>query len=195
MFTSCFLFSPILCLLTASAPHVGQLLLTQETLSLVLLSFRSLVITSSILYKSNYLLFHCLPLHAHHCSSWRQSFCTTVFFYFLPHFLWQGHFLFSSSLLYLWTLPLLVPFLPTLEASPSFFYYLLSSYISYITRFFSTSNLFPTTVFFFCFFPFLYFWVRCSNLLHCLHILLSFPSNSALSLARAHLSLSMLLIS
>ena len=64
-----------------------------------------------------------------------------------------------------------------------------------ITRFFNTSNLFPTAISFFSSFPLLYFWARCLNLPHHLHNLPSLPSNSALNLVRARLSLSMSLIS
>ena len=90
---------------------------------------------SHILYTSQGLLPPILLsiLYAHHCSSWRQSFYLTVLFHFLLHFLWWSCFLFFSSLLHLWTLPLLVPFLPTLEALPPLFYYFLSSHLFYPT--------------------------------------------------------------
>ena len=61
-----------------------------------------------------------------------------------------------------------------------------------ITRLFNTLNFLPTTIFFFCTSPLLYFQVRCPNLPQCLYNL---PSSSALNLARACLSLSMLLMS
>ena len=64
-----------------------------------------------------------------------------------------------------------------------------------ITQLFSTSNLFPTAVFFFFSSPLLHFWARCLNLPQCLHSLPSLLSSSALSLARARLSLSISLMS
>ena len=63
-----------------------------------------------------------------------------------------------------------------------------------ITQLFNTLNLLPPTIFFFCFSPFLHFWMRYPNLPHCLHILSSLLSNFTLNLARACLLLSMLLI-
>ena len=65
----------------------------------------------------------------------------------------------------------------------------------YITQFFNTSNLFSPTVFFSCSSPLLHFQARCPNFPQCLHNLPSLPSSSALNLARARLSLSILLMS
>ena len=64
-----------------------------------------------------------------------------------------------------------------------------------ITQLFNTSNLLPTTIFFFCSSSLLHFWARCLNLSHFLQILLSLPSNSALNLVKVHLLLSMSLMS
>ena len=80
--------------------------------------------------------------------------------------------------------------------SPSTISCLLTSLTPHcITRLLSASNLLPTTVFFFCSSPFLHFRARCPNLPHFLQILSSLPSNSALNLARARLSLSISLMS
>ena len=73
---------------------------------------------------------------------------------------------------------------------------LLSSFTPhYITQLFNTSNLLPTTIFFFCSSPLLHFQAMCLNLPHFLQILPSLSSNSALNLARAYLLLSMSLMS
>jgi len=72
----------------------------------------------------------------------------------------------------------------------------LTSFISYcITQLFNTSNLFWGFVFFVSFFPLLHFWTIYPNFPQCLYNFLSFPSSSVLNLVKAHLSLSMLLMS
>ena len=72
------------CLFTSSAPHIAQLFL--GPLPLIILGFRPLVVIPPIFYKCHYLPPHCLPLHAHDCSSRQQSFCPTMLLYLFPYF-------------------------------------------------------------------------------------------------------------
>ena len=115
-----------------------------------------------------------------HTSYFGAAFSFLYFSSFFGHF----HFLCPSSLHW-----------KHLTFSSTFSCFLTSLIPYCITQLFNTSNLFPTIVFFICFSPLLHFWAKCLNLLHCLHNLPSLPSNSALSLVRAHLLLSMSLMS
>ena len=157
-----FLLSPIPCLFAISTSHIAQLPFVQETLPLVLLSFCSLIATSSILHKGYYLPSCCPSLYAHYCSSWRQSLCLIMCFHFLPYFSWQCCLLFSS-LFYLWTLPLLVFFLPTPETLHLFFYHLLSPHFSYSTLHYSISQCLKLVLRFHPFCLLLYIWAKYPN--------------------------------
>ena len=92
----------------------------------------------------------------------------------------------------------LCPFFPHLKHSTSTiscFLIVLSFTSHYITLLDNTSNLFWGVVFLFSSSSlFLQFRARCPNFLHPQHILPSLPSISALSLARTHRWLSILLI-
>jgi len=68
-------------------------------LSLVLLSFGTLVVTSMTLHKG-YHFSLCYPsLHAHCCSPWGQSLRSTVLFHLLPYFSWWCRFFLSAFFL------------------------------------------------------------------------------------------------
>jgi len=55
-----------------------------------------------------------------------------MFLHLLPHYSWWCCF-FSLLPIFLWTLPFLMPFLPTLEILPLFLYYFLLSHFSHLT--------------------------------------------------------------
>ena len=105
-------------------------------------------------------------------------------FLLLSLFLGHSHFLCPSS-----------PHAKHFTASSTFSCLLASRTPHCITLLLKGLNLLPPTVLFFCSLSFLHFWARCPKLLHFLQSLPSLPSNSALNLARARLSLSMLLMS
>ena len=117
--------------------------------------------------------------------------------HFLSDLPWRCRFLPSTFSLSR-TFPLLVSFFSACEALHRFFHLFLSPRFSHSTLHHSASQGFePITPHcpLLCSLSFLHFWARCPKLLHFLQSLPSLPSNSALNLARARLSLSMLLMS
>ena len=131
-----FSVSPVPCFLTASAPYVVQLHLSQEPLFLIFLSLCPLIITSPTLYKHYHFSGCCPPLHIHCHSSWRQPPCPAMLLHLLPHLLRWCHFL-LFSLFHIWTLPLLVSLLSTPKTLHHFFNFLLSPHLLYSTLHYS----------------------------------------------------------
>jgi len=160
-------------------------------LSSILLSLCPFIVASSIFYQG-YDFPPCYPpLHAHDCSSWRQPLFPTIPLYLLPYSMWRCC-LFFPFLIPFWTLPLLVSPLSTLEASWLLLHNFLPPHLLYSTLHHMTFQYFKSIPSL-CFL--LQFQMRCLNFPHHPHNLSSLPSNSALSLVRACLSLSISLIS
>ena len=132
-----FSFSPILCFLATSTPHVAQLCLLQETLSPVFFRLHSHIVISSTLHKNHHFSGCRLPLHTHCCSPWGQSSYSTMLFHFLPYFL-QQYRLLLLSLPYVRTLLLLMSLFSASKAFHLFPHHLLSPHLPYSTLHYST---------------------------------------------------------
>ena len=134
----CLFFSPIPGLFAASTPHITQLPLAQEPLSLILFHFCPLVVASSALHKCHHFSGCSPPLHTYCCFSWGQPLSSTMLPHFLPNLPSRCHLFLSTLFPFSQTLPLLVSLFSTPKASHYVLYPFLPPYLLNSTLHYST---------------------------------------------------------